>query len=340
MTHRTHRHSTSISRHTLYFLGENIVLSRYVKSWSLYIQSLVWCVARQIHCSLFSYNLRIVYKIIDVNGDGLLDIFFTNPRRKDNYLVPGSLYINNENQTWREDTSMIEFTDAMILTDADGDSIAEELMVIRGFCFPERKDPNHDERFGPFPDETKDFCSTRPVGSTAVYKFNNVTQQMEEISPKYVNIDSAASMRPGCCPHRIPRGYMNSCVATSIAAGDIDRDGRTDHIVLYSQRMEFFFSSDRPVGELPIEKKYVGSWRIGPRRPYCHRGTEGGTLFSFDDSFRFYGSITQQRNHVGNAVPVNLASAVAKEIPRASYRWCKMYCNIKSYLFELFRPDL
>ena len=153
---------------------------------------------------------------------------------------------------------MIEFSDVMILTDADGDSIAEEIMVMRNFCFPERDNPFNDKDFGPFPDEIKEFCSTRPVGSTAVYKFNTTTQQMEEISPKYTNIGFKRPMQPECCPHGTNHGYANSCAPASITSGDFDGDERTDHILLYARRMEFFFSSDRPIGVLPIEKKYVG----------------------------------------------------------------------------------
>ncbi len=189
---------------------------------------------------------------IDVNGDGLLDIFFMNERRRDNTLAPGSLYINQGNRTWRHDTSMTEFTDVMILTDADGDSLAEEVMIIRGYCFPERHDPES------FPDDIKEFCSTRPVGSTAIYKFNQLTQRMEEISPKYKHIEADESMQPQCCPHGTPHGYKYGCTASSITSDDLDGDGKTDHIVLYARRMEFFFSSDRPTGELPVEKKYVG----------------------------------------------------------------------------------
>ncbi len=59
---------------------------------------------------------------------------------------------------------MAEFSEAMILTDADGDSIAEELLMFRGYCFPRRSNPDADKTWGPFSQEAKDFCSTRPVG--------------------------------------------------------------------------------------------------------------------------------------------------------------------------------
>ncbi len=147
---------------------------------------------------------------------------------------------------------MVEFSEAMILTDADGDKIAEELLLVRGFCFPLKKNPN---KFLP---DVKEFCSTRPVGSTAVFKFNPATQRMDEISPKYSNIDSANMKQPQCCPHGTAQPQKFHCAAISIAAGHFDGDGITDHIFLYSRKMDFFFSTDRPKGELPIEKKYVG----------------------------------------------------------------------------------
>ncbi len=172
---------------------------------------------------------------------------------------------------------MAEFSEAMILTDADGDSIAEEMLMYRGYCFPRRKDPDADETWGPFSKEAKDFCSTRPIGSTVVYKFNHSTQQMEEMSPKYFNVSSKSSMQPECCEHGTTESYESGCSAVSIASADFDGDEIADHVVLYARKMVFYFSSDRPKGELPIQQKYVGLTIELPRM--C---TSGSSLQLFD----------------------------------------------------------
>lgn len=199
---------------------------------------------------------RFTY-LLDVNGDGLLDIFTSNARRKDNDLAPGILHINEGNRTWRLEDSMSEFSNAMILTDADGDGIAEEFMVTRDFCFPNRDDPEADPEFGPFPDNINTFCSTRPVGTTAVYKFNHTSNSMEEISQSYVNIQAASSYQPECCPHGLRSGQFD-CSVVSLASADFDSDGKTDHVFLYGRKMQFYFSSDRPKGVLPIGNQYIG----------------------------------------------------------------------------------
>ncbi len=189
----------------------------------------------------------------------------------DNTIAPGILLINQGNRTWAEDTSMMEYASTMIVTDADGDGFANEIMISRGFCYPHRQgpgtDPNYPE-FGNF-DGMQEFCGSRPVGTTAVYKYNFNIGGMEEISQKYYNIDSSADLQPPCCGHGLHDG-MNSCSAVSIATADLDRDKLTDHIFLYADKLIFYFSSDRPVGALPIEKKYQGLVLDLP--DYCQSG--------------------------------------------------------------------
>jgi len=51
----------------------------------------------------------------------------------------------------------------------------------------------------------------------------------------------------------------------------------------------------------------------------CLTVREMARLFSFDDSFRFFGPPLEQINQIGNAVPVNLATAVAQGIRNTSY---------------------
>ena len=51
-----------------------------------------------------------------------------------NLVAPGVLLINLGNRKWKADTTMSEYTRAMLLTDADGDGIAQEILLSRGFC--------------------------------------------------------------------------------------------------------------------------------------------------------------------------------------------------------------
>jgi len=97
---------------------------------------------------------RINY-MLDVNGDGLIDIFCIQDRHVTDTVAPGIMLINQGNRTWREDRKMTEYTRSMMLTDADGDGIAQEIILSRGFCFPQRD--------GPFLSDTLlSFCKTRP----------------------------------------------------------------------------------------------------------------------------------------------------------------------------------
>lgn len=195
--------------------------------------------------------------IFDANGDGLLDIFTSNSRRVDNELAPGVLLINQGNRTWAEDRSMMEFTSTMLLTDADGDGLAQEIMVARDFCFPKRRGPGDNTKYGAFTNEVNDFCSTRPVGSMAVYKWNSDENQMNLISTPYERIDPGEWAQPACCPHGSFDGERG-CSAVSMTSGDFDKDGIADHIILHEQKLVFYFSTDRRRGDLPIGKQNVG----------------------------------------------------------------------------------
>ena len=99
-----------------------------------------------------------------------------NDRRVSNVLAPGIMLVNQGDRKWKEDTMMQEYTRAMLLTDVDGDGLAQELMIQRGFCYPQRDGPDYDHPdYGPFSDEVKKFCSSRPVGTTAIYKYDEVS---------------------------------------------------------------------------------------------------------------------------------------------------------------------
>eukprot|EP00559_Dactyliosolen_fragilissimus_P002086 CAMPEP_0184871804 /NCGR_PEP_ID=MMETSP0580-20130426/40926_1 /TAXON_ID=1118495 /ORGANISM="Dactyliosolen fragilissimus" /LENGTH=612 /DNA_ID=CAMNT_0027374515 /DNA_START=44 /DNA_END=1879 /DNA_ORIENTATION=- len=196
---------------------------------------------------------RINY-VFDANGDGLIDIFSFHDRPSSNLLKPGVLLINQGNRTWKEDPSMSEYTRSMILTDADGDGIAEEILLSRGFCYPQREGPGTDPNYpdlGPFPHDVIEFCKTRPVGSIAVYKWSKSQNKMIEISPKYTDALPYTKLQPACCKH----GYdstANNCHIRSIVSGYLDNDKIVDHVYLYKSKMVFYFSTERPKNTLPI----------------------------------------------------------------------------------------
>ena len=49
--------------------------------------------------------------VLDVNGDGLLDLFSAQDRVVTNKIVPGILLINQGGRRWKKDTSMMALTD-------------------------------------------------------------------------------------------------------------------------------------------------------------------------------------------------------------------------------------
>ncbi len=163
----------------------------------------------------------------------------------------------------------MEFASAMMLTDADGDGRAEEFMIIRDFCFPMRDSPKRDDEFGEFKPDILSFCSTRPVGTMAIYKYSERWRRMVEISPKYTNISADKDKQMECCPHGL-WGGANDCSAVSMASADLDWDGKADHVILYGRTLVFYFSTDRPKGTLPVGKEYVGLTIPLPSR--CFKG--------------------------------------------------------------------
>lgn len=207
--------------------------------------------ARQAGVHMRNGRGRITY-MLDVDGDGKLDMFALQDRRVSNVIAPGVMLMNTGDRSWTEDTSMREYARAMLLTDADGDGKAEELMLHRGFCFPQREGPNDDHpEYGIYDDEVKEFCRTRPVGSTAIYKYNKQLGKMQEITTKYKAVSAQNDLQPSCCPHGAYSGSKD-CHAISIASGDFDGDTIADQILLFTSKLVFHFSSERERGELPI----------------------------------------------------------------------------------------
>ena len=200
--------------------------------------------------------------IFDANNDGLLDIFTSQNRRVSNELEPGILLINLGNRTWSKDSSMREYSSAMMLTDADGDGFAQEFLLNRGFCYPQVRGLNERQ----ISNEIKNFCSKRPVGSTVVYKYNKEKSKMDNISWKYFNVDSSQTNQPPCCPHG-SWDTANNCNARSLATGDFDNDKKADHIFLYSTKLVFYFSKDREKGEMPFGPRHKGFEISFPK--YC-----------------------------------------------------------------------
>ena len=198
--------------------------------------------------------------LLDVNADGLLDIFSEQDRRVDNEIVPGILLINQGDRTWKKDEHLTEYSRTMMVTDADGDGFADELLLNRGFCYPMRAGPGIDPsqpELGKFSQKVKKFCSSHPVGTNAVYRFNQETKQMNEVSKPFHNFWAGEEFQKSCCPHGTYNGD-NDCNASSMASGDFDGDLLADHVLLYASKMVFFFSSDRKPGMLPDNAQYIG----------------------------------------------------------------------------------
>ena len=214
--------------------------------------------------------------ILDANGDGLLDIFTSQTRRATNDLVPGVLLINQGNRTWSRDPSLREYSSSMMLTDADGDGLAQEFLMSRGFCYPQKEGITESQ----MSKEIINFCSSRPVGSTVVYKYNKGGGRMKIISDEFSNVDPSPNKQPACCPHGSWDG-SGDCNARSMATGDFDNDQKADHVFLYSTKLVFYFSTDRGKGELPIGPGHQGHEIILPK--YCMSG-QTIRVVDFDNS--------------------------------------------------------
>ena len=227
--------------------------------------------ARQAGVQMELGRGRFLY-VLDVNRDGRPDLFSAQDRPVSNEVVPGILLINQGNRKWSEHRSMMEYTRAMIVTDADGDGYANEILITRGFCYPQRQGPDVDENhpdLGTFTNEVKSFCDSRPVGTTAIYRFNDSTKEMEEISKPFTNFKAAKQAQPACCQHG-QYNPKNDCTVNSVASADFDNDQIADHIYLYESKMVFYFSSDRNNGEFTGDPNKTNFEIELP--PYCGGG--------------------------------------------------------------------
>ncbi len=167
---------------------------------------------------------------------------------------------------------MQEYSRTMILTDADGDGYANEFIINRSFCYPRRPGPGVDSNqpeLGAYDRNVKRFCHTRPVGTPAIYSFDNTNQIMKEISKSYENFWAGDKFTNPCCLNGANDG-INDCNALSMTSGDFDNDQIADHVVLYKSKMTFFFSSDRKRGALPESSADIGLEIKLPT--YCEAG--------------------------------------------------------------------
>ena len=156
------------------------------------------------------------------------------------------MQINNGDRTFR-DTDVQEFGGASLLTDVDGDGHAEELVIARSSCLPMRSGPETDPRFpsyGPYQQDVLEFCSTRPEGTLAVFKWNAARGTAEDISAKVLQ-------------RRRTRGVYEwlALALSSIASGDFDGDGLADLVGVSPLEILFFYSTDRETGKLPRHER-------------------------------------------------------------------------------------
>lgn len=117
------------------------------------------------------------------------------------------------------------------------DGFAEELVIHRGPCLPQRRTP-------PAVDEARaSFCARHPQGTTAIYKRND-HGVLYEATAKQPLVSHTTETR---CP---PHGYygMNGCHALSTDAADLDGDALPDLSVLFLDRLELSYSMHRPPG--------------------------------------------------------------------------------------------
>ena len=178
--------------------------------------------------------------VTDANRDGKLDVFPISNVRVDDLLTPTSLLLNNGNRTFTNHLEMQEYTRTILLTDADGDGHAQEYMVFRATCF---RDPS----FGEYPESHHEFCSTRPEKTTAIYKFDPAKNQMILISPTYHRSQSNQDYTP-----------WNNEVVIDAISGDFDFDQKADQIVLFRDKIVFYYSSDLHAGQLPLYNEDLG----------------------------------------------------------------------------------
>jgi hypothetical protein len=169
----------------------------------------------------------------DFDDDGLLDLVFANEVRVDDENKFGYAMMNKGERKFEKHLELREYISSMVLTDADGDGLARELVIQRARCLP--MNGAGDVAAANASAERLEFCETRPEGSAVVYSFNSASSKFEQISDEYT---------------RSIRGDRSA--ARSMQTGDFDGDAKADLLVLYPSAISFYLSSSRPAGSLPI----------------------------------------------------------------------------------------
>jgi hypothetical protein len=169
----------------------------------------------------------------DFDDDGLLDLVFANEVRVDDENKFGYAMMNKGGRKFEKHLELREYISTMVLTDADGDGLAKELVIQRARCLP--MDGAGDVAAATASAERLEFCETRPEGSTVVYSYNSASSKFEQISDEYT---------------RSIRGDRSA--ARSMQTGDFDGDAKADLLVLYPSAISFYLTSSRPAGSLPV----------------------------------------------------------------------------------------
>eukprot|EP00927_Polykrikos_kofoidii_P053787 TRINITY_DN4833_c0_g2_i1.p1 TRINITY_DN4833_c0_g2~~TRINITY_DN4833_c0_g2_i1.p1 ORF type:complete len:692 (-),score=80.15 TRINITY_DN4833_c0_g2_i1:601-2484(-) len=169
----------------------------------------------------------------DFDDDGLLDLVFSNAVRVDGANKFGYAMMNKGARRFEKHQELQEYISTMVLTDADGDGHARELVIQRARCLPM-------EGTGGVPAANPSrkrlqFCEKRPEGSTVVYSYNSTSRKFEQMSREFTR--STRGDRPA---------------ARSMQTGDFDGDLKADLLVLFPFSISFYLSGSRSAGKLPV----------------------------------------------------------------------------------------
>lgn len=188
--------------------------------------------------------------LLDANGDGKLDIFFqcVPAYRLDgkNLHRPGKLMLNKGNRKFQAASGLEEYSHSAIVTDADKDGKAEELMIFRYSCM-DATDVSKLEVT--LTKERRKFCTSRKASTFAIYKWDKKGKRMKQISKKLNT------------PNLSFQNYWNSEVRYIpyglYPLGDTDGDTFPDYAVMQREggkknaQIWIILSKKRPADALP-----------------------------------------------------------------------------------------
>jgi hypothetical protein len=155
----------------------------------------------------------------DFNKDGLVDVVFSNEPRDDDIHAPGFMMINTGDRKFEAHRELREYTETMIMTDADGDGHAEEFVVQRRDCTPKQCKYHGDKMCKSLKHadlEWYNFCMDRPEDTAAIYKWDSDKEELVNIAPEKHSEIIGADEHP-----------------MSMQTGDFDGDEKVDLAVLY-----------------------------------------------------------------------------------------------------------